>query len=104
VKAATVQVEGVKYRWRIYRQPKLVSGPGVLGLALLVESMEDSARGLVLQFSINKWRHHGMPHHQRFRVSDRRLIECIQNAIKAGWDPNSRGKLFVFEAGPVISS
>jgi hypothetical protein len=104
VKSGAVQIEGIEYRWSIYRQPTWTSTRALLGLAILVESMEPSKRALLLEFAIDRSRHGDMPQHQRFRVSNRRLIECIQNAMKAGWDPLSRGKRFVFEAGPVISN
>jgi hypothetical protein len=42
-----------------------------------------------------------MPEHVRFRVPNKRLIQSVENAIEAGYDPDSRGKDFVFEAGSV---
>jgi hypothetical protein len=101
VKTGTVQIDGVEFHWSIYRQPTWTSAYKLLGLAILVKSPEPSKRELVLEFEIDPTRHGDMPQHQRFRVSKRRLMECIQNAMKAGWDPNSRGKHFVFEAGSV---
>jgi hypothetical protein len=96
-----ILVDGVKYRWMVYRQPTWTSGV-LLGLAILVQSLEPSRRDLILEFSIDRTKHGDMPQHQRFRVSDRRLSECIQSAIRSGWDPQSRGKRFVFQAGSVV--
>jgi hypothetical protein len=106
VKKGTVRVGGAEYLWSVHRQPTWTSGrssPGhtLLGLAILVESPEPSRRQLVLEFGIDPTRHGDMPHHQRFIMPDGRLIEAIQNAIDAGWDPDSRGKRFVYEAGPL---
>jgi hypothetical protein len=100
-KTGTVQIEGVDYRWSVYRQPAITSTRGLVGLTLLVETMESGRRSLILEFAIDPKRHGDMPHHQRFRVPNHRLIECIQNAMNSGWDPDSRGKDFVFNAGPV---
>jgi hypothetical protein len=101
MKTGTVQIQGVEFRWSIFRQPRWTSTRTLLGLAILVETIEPSHRQLILEFTIDRSRHGDMPQHQRFRVSNRRIIECIQNAMNAGWDPNSRGKRFVFDAGSV---
>ena len=101
-KSGTIQVEGVKYHWSIYRQPRWESTTrSLLGLAISVRSIEPSKRELILQFAIDRNRHGDMPQHQRFRVSNPRLIECIKDALNSGWDPNSRGKRFVFDVGLV---
>jgi len=101
MKNGTVQVEGVEYHWSIYRQPRWTGAGVLLGLSILVKAVCSSGRELVLEFAIDSSRHGDMPQHQRFRVSNRRLIECIQKARNAGWDPDTRGKHFFFEAGPV---
>jgi hypothetical protein len=98
VKKGTVQIEGVEYRWSIYRQPNWTS-EGLVGMAVLVETTEPSTRALLLEFAMDGPGHRCMPNHQRFRISDKRLIQCIQNARNAGWNPNERGKRFVFHAG-----
>ncbi len=105
VKKGIIRVGDVDYRWSIYRQPTWTTGrsPGytLLGLAILVESLEASKRPLLLEFAIDRTRHGDMPQHQRFRIHDGRLIEAIEDAVRAGWDPTSRGKRFVYEAGPL---
>jgi hypothetical protein len=73
----------------------------MLGLAIKVEAIQSSGRALLLEFTHHSSRHNTMPQHQRFRVPDRKLIECIESAMDSGWDPDSRGTVFVFEAGVV---
>jgi len=68
---------------------RTVSGIHVAGLAILVESLEPSRRQLLLEFAIDRTRHGDMPQHQRFRIHRNRLAGAIQNAIDAGWDPES---------------
>jgi hypothetical protein len=105
LKSGTIEVEGIEYRWSIYRQPMWVSERGFVGMAILVETMESSTRELLLEFAMDhSTGHRCMTSHVRFRISNRRLIECVQNAIRAGWNPNSRGKRFIFEAGSVNPS
>jgi hypothetical protein len=100
MKSGTVQIEDVEYSWSIYRQPRWTGDGVLLGLAILVKAVHSSGRELVLEFTMETPRNGAMPPPQRFRVSNRRLIECIQNARNAGWDPDTRGKFFFFEAGP----
>ena len=106
VKNGFVRVGGDDYSWSVHRLPTWTSGrssPGheLLGLAILVEPGQASRRQLILEFGIDPTRHGDMPHHQRFIMPDARLAEAIQRAIYAGWDPDSRGKPFVYEAGPL---
>jgi hypothetical protein len=102
-KNGIVRVGEVDFRWSVFRQPTWTRGhndvPILLGMAILVEPPEQSRRVLVLEFEIDRNRHGDMPQHQRFRLPDGRLIEAIEGAIRAGYDPDSRGKCFVFEAG-----
>lgn len=102
-KNGLIRVGGADYRWSILRQPRWtmgrIHGYTLLGLAVLVEPAEGSRRELLLEFDIERGRHGDMPQHQRFHIRDGRLIQAIEEAIEAGWDPNSRGKRFVYEAG-----
>jgi len=99
LRSGTVQVDGVEYRWSIYRQPRWTS-EGMVGKAILVKTTEPGMRELLLEFAVEFAANRCTPQRQ-FRISDRRLTECIQNATHAGWDPSSRGKPFRFDAGPV---
>jgi hypothetical protein len=103
IKKGVVKVGEIDYRWSVFRQPTWTRGRDqefiLLGLAILVEPPEPSRRELLLEFEIDRTRHGDMPHHQRFHVPDGRLVEAIESAMRAGWDPDSRGKRFVYEAG-----
>ena len=97
IKNGAIQIEGVKYEWKIYRQPKWTS-EGLKGMAILVTTTEPGTRELLLEFAMDRVGHHCMPSHQRFRLSDKKLIQFIKIALEAGWNPNERGKKFVFRA------
>ena len=103
MKTGVIKIGSIDYRWSVLRQPRWtmgrVHGHTLLGLAVLVEPSEASRRELVLEFDIERGRHGYMPQHQRFHIRDGRLTQAIEEAIEAGWDPNSRGKRFVYEAG-----
>ena len=92
MKSGTVKVDGVEYRWSVYRQPSWSSGRGPVGPAILIESVEPGRRGLLVEFTADPTRHRCMISHQRFRISNPRLVEYIESARRAGWDPESRGK------------
>ena len=96
-----VRVEDVEYHWSIYRRPRWTGAGVLLGLAVLVKAVASSGRELVLEFAIAPSPHGDIPQHQSDRVSNRRLVECIQKARNAGWDPDTRGKHFFFDAGAV---
>ena len=99
MKNGTVQIDRTEYRWSVFREQTYIStGTRRLGLAILVQSEKSGTRDLLLQFD-HVPGHRDMSKHLRFRISNKHLIKCIQNAISSGWDPESRGKKFVFQAG-----
>jgi hypothetical protein len=84
----SITVRGSKYQWSLYRQPRYATERGTtLGMAILVEPMEPRTRSLILEFDVDRSRHRTMPQHQRTRIPDVRLAECIERALVAGWDP-----------------
>jgi len=102
VKRGIVKAGEIDFRWSVFRLPtwtRVQDVPKLLGLAILVEHPEPSRRDLLLEFDIDRTRHGDMPQHQRFHIHDGRLIEAIESAIESGYDPDSRGKRFVYEAG-----
>jgi hypothetical protein len=108
VKRGIVKISKADYRWSVFRQPTWTTGRThgytLLGLAILVEPPEVGHRDLLLEFDIDRSRHGDMPQHQRFRLPEGRLIAAIKDAFQAGYDPDSRGKRFVYEAGPLQPS
>ena len=55
-----------------------------VAVAVLVELEESGQRGLLLEFDPVVG-HRCTPQRQRFKIPDRRIIECIQSAIDSGW-------------------
>ena len=103
IKNGSIRIGEIDFRWSVFRQPRWATGPHeayvLRGLAILVEPPDQSRRELVLEFDIERGRHGDMPQHQRCRIPDGRLIEAVESAMRAGYDPESRGKRFVYQAG-----
>jgi hypothetical protein len=102
VRKGIVNVGGIDFRWSVFRLPvwtRVQDVPKLLGMAILVERPEPGHRDLLLEFAIDPNRHGDMPQHQRFHLPNGRLLAAIEEAIQAGYDPDSRGKRFVHEAG-----
>src|SRR5688572_4611609 len=100
IQQGKIEVDSVGYDWSVHRQPTWVTSgaPRLLGLAIQVTPEEPNTRELLLEFDISRG-HRNMSHHQRFKVPNVRLLQCIRSAIEAGYDPSSRGKPFRFSAG-----
>jgi hypothetical protein len=106
VKSETIEIDGIEFYWNISHEATWVTSGGVrlLGMTILVQSKEPSKRNLVLQFDPEMRRRKSKAQDQRLKISDRGLIECIRQAMAAGWDPESRGKPFTFQAGSVLAT
>jgi hypothetical protein len=100
MKTGIVNVQGLDFRWTAARKQGWASATGAYGHAVSVKKIEAPGRELILEFDVDRRFHRGMGKHLRLRIPDRRLVECLLDAIEAGWDPESRGKAFVFKAGP----
>jgi hypothetical protein len=92
-----VRVNGQDYSWTIYRQPQWCTADGWRGLAILVELAAEPQRQLIVQFPFVVEGKRSTPHLQRPAVSLSALSANVAAAIDAGWEPESRGKPFVFE-------
>ena len=67
------------------------------GLALHVELANEPQRALIIEFPFQILNHRNSPHRQRPKVAEKDVMAAISSALAAGWDPESRGKPFVFE-------
>jgi len=99
MKTGIVSVQGSDFRWAALRKQGWASDSGAYGHAVSVTKVASGNRELILEFECDPRFHRGMAKHLKLRIPDRRLIECILKAIEAGWNPESRGKAFVFKTG-----
>ena len=96
--AATIAVDGVAYTWT-HRHGWLVWGKGIKALSISVSLHPGRTRELILDFTMKVGPEDGPP-------SDLRVVQAlepaIREAIRAGWDPESRGRAFRYEVADSI--
>lgn len=89
----SLNVDGREYRFNIVDYPKWTSD-GWRGLVLEVQSCIEAHRALIIQFPMEFSYRRSTPQRQRPKVDLKDLRQAIQAALKAGWEPESRGKPF----------
>jgi hypothetical protein len=98
---AEVEIDGFKLGWRLRSEPQASSEHGHEGLSITVERVDGSFRELILEYPIPMQQRWGMtmPKYfpQRPQISAKIVEADIRRAIAGGWDPQSRGKTFVFQ-------
>jgi hypothetical protein len=93
-----VTIDGVALLWMLTSEPQWSnSGDGYKGMCISVRVANEARRELIIEFPYPRDSDgETLPVPQRPPVH-RKLIEAaIRQAIVAGWDPESRGKAFVF--------
>jgi hypothetical protein len=99
----TVPVDGIDFNWRIHREPQWCTADGWRGLAISVAPVVDPCRELILQFAFERKSHRSTPYRQRPKISEKEIQDYIRRALTEGWNPQSRGKAFVFEISDSFS-
>jgi hypothetical protein len=91
-----ITVDGYELCWRIQRQPAWGDRDGYKGLAISVLRTDAVRRELILEYPFLGAK---SPSHlaERPKLSPKAIEADIRSAIEAGWDPDSRGKLFAFQ-------
>ena len=88
-----VSVDGTDYAWA-HRHGWLVWGKGIKALSISVSLHPGRTRELILDFTMKVGPEDASP-------SDLRVVQAlepaIREAIRAGWDPESRGRAFRYE-------
>ena len=91
-------VEGVALVWELLSEPQWSnSGDGYIGMRIGVRVANATTRELVIEYPFPTDRR-GFPKSvpQRPEVSQPMVERSVEQALAAGWDPQSRGKAFVF--------
>lgn len=89
-------VEGFDLLWELIREPQWCTADGYKGACLSVRLADESCRELIIEFPI-RMKPNGMAKLPQRPAIPKSLVErCIAAAIKAGWDPASRGKAEVY--------
>ena len=97
-KNTTIAVDGTEYVWA-YRHGWLVWGKGIKALSISVALHPGRTRELILDLTMKVGPEDGPP-------SDTRVVQAlepaIREAVRAGWDPESRGRAFRYEVADSI--
>src|SRR5208283_267307 len=85
---STVTIDGISLVWRLHREQQLSTDDGCKGLAIHVRVAEGVRRELHMEYPLVKTQKNGYTR-----------IDPARPAMAAGWDPDSRGKPFVYQVG-----
>ena len=95
--SSLVTVGEASFRFKVHREPQWCGADGWKGLALAIEAVDKPGRNLIVELLFEKATHRSTPQRQRPAISIAEVELYIREAMDAGWDPDSRGKPFVFE-------
>lgn len=92
------ELDGISLQWELISEPSWSnSGDGYKGLCILVRVASDARRELIIEYPFPTGKDgRKLPVPQRPAVSVKKVEASILAAQAAGWDPNSRGRTFVF--------
>ena len=96
---AAVTIDGFPLVWHLHREQQETSTDGWKGVAIHVKVAEGVRRELFLEYPAAAPKMNGLirtePVRQDIRAA--KVEAHIRQAMDAGWNPESRGKPFVFE-------
>lgn len=94
-----VTMRGVALIWRLHREQQWSEEDGWKGVAIHVTVAQGTRRGLHLEYPA--FRAQKISHIKSYQavvnIRPAKVEEHIGLAMDAGWDPESRGKAFVYE-------
>jgi hypothetical protein len=91
-----IKIEELDLCWELLSEPQSSTEHGYQGLCISVRTEDKHHRELVLAFPFPRTKFGSpLPHPQRPRFSEKAIVAGTQKAMKAGWNPTSRGKTFV---------
>lgn len=95
----SVTIQGIPLVWRLHREQHYTYGEGWIGPAIHVQVEQGVKRELFLEYPAAQTQQTGRigVDHIEVNIRPAKVEQHIEQAIEAGWDPESRGKPFVFE-------
>ena len=93
-----IAVDEISLSWKLLSEPQWTSEHGYKGLCVSVMTEDRRHRELIMEYPFpKKTTGNGSPQiPQRPKVSVKTIEADIRRAIAAGWEPESRGKAFIF--------
>jgi hypothetical protein len=94
----SLTIDGVDLNWELVSEPQFTSSREWKGLCISVRTEDGRHRELILQYPFPKKTNElGIPQlPQRPKFTEKTVESDIRQAMASGWDPESRGKTFVF--------
>jgi hypothetical protein len=95
--AGKVVIDGNEIEWELRREAHYSSFEGYKGMTFSVRAVSDTARTfkeLILEFPFPE-RKPGKPL-EKERIFPEKIEAAIREAIAGGWQPTSRGRVFVW--------
>lgn len=99
--SGTIAVESLSLHWELLSEPQWSSEDGYKGACISVRTEDGRHRELILEYPFpQKVTGNGIPQiPQRPKISVATIEADIRKAIASGWEPESRGKAFLFKPG-----
>ena len=93
-----VTLRGANLVWRLHREQQWCGEDGWRGVAIHVRIAQGTRRELHLEYPAVKVQKIGYTRTDRIEVNIRpaKVEQDIAQAMDAGWDPESRGKPFIY--------
>ena len=94
-------VDGAEMQWKLLSEPQWSnSGDGHIGMCIGVQVTGDARRELVIEYPYpTDRRGRPKPVPQRPEISQPMVERSIHQALDEGWDPQSRGRPFIYRPG-----
>jgi hypothetical protein len=103
---SSLTIDGVPLIWKLHREQNWTTDQKAVGLAIHVQVVGKVRRELYLEYPIvrKQTNGHATPAlTTRPPIAAAKVAEHIREAIAAGWDPESRGKPFVYDVAELPS-
>ena len=103
---SSVTIDGVPLIWRLHREQNWTDDDKAVGLAIHVQVVGLVRRELYLEYPAVRKQQNGYAAPvltMRPPIAASKVAEHIREAMEAGWDPESRGKPFVYEVAELTS-
>jgi hypothetical protein len=103
---SSVTIDGVPLIWRLHREQNWTADEKAVGLAIHVQVVGPVRRELYLEYPVVRKQTNGYTTAAlttRPPIAAAKVAGHIREAIAAGWDPESRGKPFVYEVAELPS-
>jgi hypothetical protein len=94
----SIEIDGVRLNWRLHREQQYFTD-GWQGVSIHVQNEKNAHRDLHLEYPLVPMQKQNRERADfvQVQISAKKVEAHIRQAITAGWDPESRGKPFVFE-------